>query len=103
MAQGSRRGLFYGKKDISGKNRFFEYFISKNYANEFIDQVILIIIKSLQTNKTIHIKNFGSFKVVNKKERIGRNPKNKKTYTISKRNIVSFKPSLSFKNKINNA
>ncbi|OUX53084.1 MAG: hypothetical protein CBE47_04170 [Pelagibacteraceae bacterium TMED287] len=90
------------KEDICAEINL-KYGISKNYANEFIDQVILIIIKSLQTNKNIHIKNFGSFKVVNKKERIGRNPKNKKTYTISKRNIVSFKPSLSFKNKINNA
>ena len=34
--------------------------------------------------------NIGSFKVIQKKERTGRNPKNSKNYTISARKSLSF-------------
>ena len=38
---------------------------------------------------------------VNKKERIGRNPKTKVEAKISSRKVVKFKPSLILKNKLN--
>jgi len=90
------------KEDIS-LDIHLKYGISKSYANKFIDNLITILIENLKTNNVLRIKNFGSFKILSKKERVGRNPKNKKTYVINERNVVTFKPSLSFKNKINNA
>ncbi len=89
------------KEEIS-HNIHVKYGISKNYASKFIDTLINILIENLKENKILRIKNFGSFRVKSKTERIGRNPKNKKTYIIDKRNVISFKPSISFKNMINN-
>ena len=42
------------------------------------------------------------FKILNKKERIGRNPKTKEVKIISSRKVVLFKPSKELKNYINN-
>ena len=41
------------------------------------------------------------FKIMNKSERIGRNPKTKVEAKISARKIIKFKPSLSIKEKLN--
>ena len=42
------------------------------------------------------------FEVLNKKERIGRNPKTKVETKISSRKVVKFKPSSLIKKKLNN-
>ncbi len=57
--------------------------------------------KKLKENNVVKISNFGNFKVLNKKERVGRNPKNKVETKISARKVVTFKSSNFFKNKIN--
>ena len=44
---------------------------------------------------------FGTFEVVNKNQRIGRNPKTKVLAKISARKIVKFKSSNYIKNKLN--
>ena len=51
--------------------------------------------------KKIKISSFGTFEVKDKRERIGRNPKNKIEYKISSRKIVKFKPSDVIKKKLN--
>ena len=54
----------------------------------------LISILSLNLKKKkLHIKNIGSFKIIDKHERMGRNPKTKQTHTISARKSISFIPS----------
>ena len=88
------------KKDISKKINL-EIGLSKSYANKITDNLIFIL-KDLIKNKEINIKNFGSFKIVRKNERIGRNPKNNKTYLIKERKSLSFKISKNLNNKINN-
>ena len=52
-------------------------------------------------SKKVKITSFGTFQVVNKKERVGRNPKTKIEAKISSRKVVKFKPSLMFKEKVN--
>ena len=52
--------------------------------------------------KKIKITSFGTFKVVNTKERIGRNPKTKEEAKIKSRKVVKFKASIFFKEKLNN-
>ncbi len=65
---------------------------SQNYSKKIIDDLLLII--SLNISKgQLNLKNLGSFKILNKKQRTGRNPKTKKEYIISKRKSVSFIPS----------
>ena len=75
--------------------------LSNLYSNKITDDQIDIIKKNLKS-KEVNIKNFGTFKILNKQERVGRNPKNMKAYVISKRKSISFIVSNKFNKKINN-
>ena len=89
----------FTKKDI-------EKFLSKKtgYSNslskKIVEDLIEILKKNIITNKLL-LKNIGSFKLIDKKSRIGRNPKTKETKIISSRDVVLFKPSKEFKELIN--
>ena len=74
--------------------------LSNLYINEIIDD-FLEILKTLIKENHLNIKNFGTFKVRFKKERYGRNPKNKKIYKISARRSLSFTPSKKLNKEIN--
>ena len=89
------------KKNISNKiNQRTGFSIS--YTNKITDNFINILKDSIK-HKEINIKNFGTFKTINKKKRIGRNPKNMKNYIISSRKSLSFVVSKKFNDKINNS
>ena len=75
---------------------------SKEEAKEFIEVFLNYIKVNINLKKNIKISKLASFKVVSKKERIGRNPKTGKEAIISKRKVVSCKFSKNLKNKINN-
>ena len=75
---------------------------SKNLASQIIDDFFELLIDELIKKKKVKISSFGTFKVIDKKERIGRNPKTKVVAKICARKIVKFKPSLKTKEKINN-
>ncbi len=75
--------------------------ISSLYSDELISDIINIL-KILIKEKKINITNFGTFKLIHKKERVGRNPKNKKEYIITARKSLSFKVSKKIDNKMNN-
>ena len=51
--------------------------------------------------KEVKISSLGTFKTMNKKERVGRNPKTKIEAKISSRKVVKFKASSFIKKKIN--
>ena len=90
----------FTRKDLSNKihkNVGFSKNLSMKIVDDFFESIILSIIKS---NK-IKISSFGTFITVNKKERMGRNPKTGVEAKIFSRKVVKFKPSLSFKKKIN--
>ena len=57
--------------------------------------------KSLKNKKDVKIVNFGIFKIRQKNERVGRNPKTRIEVIISKRNVVKFKASEFLLNTIN--
>tara|TARA_B110000438_G_scaffold131944_1_gene128057 strand:- start:545 stop:841 length:297 start_codon:yes stop_codon:yes gene_type:complete len=74
---------------------------SKNLSLKIIDDFFeSIISETIKLNK-IKISSFGTFSILNKKERIGRNPKTGAEKKILSRKVVKFKPSLSLKKKIN--
>ena len=75
---------------------------SKNYSSAIIDNFFETLIQELLKSNKIKISSFGTFKVINKKERIGRNPKTKVETIIVPRKVVKFKPSLLVKEKLNN-
>ncbi len=71
-------------KSLSKKKGF-----SKLLSKELIDSLISILIINIK-KKNLNLKNIGTFKIIHKNERIGRNPKTKKIYTISSRKSISF-------------
>tara|TARA_Y100000748_G_scaffold212883_1_gene178533 strand:- start:254 stop:526 length:273 start_codon:yes stop_codon:yes gene_type:complete len=90
--------LSLGKKDIVN-NISSEAFLLKSTAKDLLDTFINII-KS-NSSKNIKISNFGTFSMKTTPERVGRNPKTKKEYTISKRKKLVFKASTFVKNNLN--
>ena len=75
---------------------------SKNFSSTIIEDFFESLISELVKFNQIKISSFGTFKVINKKERIGRNPKTKVEAKISARKVVKFKPSEQIKKKLNN-
>ena len=49
----------------------------------------------------LKIHGFGTFKIIIKKERPGRNPKTKQEYLINARKVITFIPSKEIKKRIN--
>ena len=68
---------------------------SKLYSKKLINDLINILVLTIKNNE-LNIKNFGSFKKIQKKKRIGRNPKTKVKHIISARKSISFYVSKNF-------
>ena len=94
------------KKNITRKdlcNKIYQNLgFSKNISLTIIDDFFESIISELIKTNKIKITNFGTFQVINKNERMGRNPKTGIEAKICARKVVRFKPSISVKNKMNN-
>ena len=92
------------KKNISKKelanNIKIKIGLSSKKIQEVTDDLIDIIMDILIIQKKVNIKNFGSFKIIFKDKREGRNPKTKEKFTISSRNVIKFVSSDILKQKI---
>ena len=91
----------FTRKDIS-KKIYQKLGFSKNYSSQIIDNFFETMIVELLRSNKIKLSSFGTFKIINKKRRIGRNPKTKVEAKIIPRRVVKFKPSEIVKEKINN-
>ena len=87
------------KKIITQINELLGYPVS--LSDTFLENFISIIIKSLLVNRTLKLKNIGTFKIKSKKKRIGRNPKTNEENAINERNVIKFKTSKSLHDKLN--
>ena len=88
------------KKDLVNM-LYMQIGFSKQISENLIEEFFSLIITNLKKNKSVKISNFGTFSVRSKKSRVGRNPKTKEIKTISKRDVVLFKPSKEFKEFVN--
>jgi len=79
-----------------------EFGFNRKQCLDIVNDIVDIIIEGLQNDKKVKIHNFGTFKMNNKKSRVGRNPKTKEEHNISSRNVVTFKASKILLNFINN-
>ena len=70
-----------------------------SFSKKLIEDIIEIIIHNIK-NGSCNIKNLGSFKLIEKNERIGRNPKTKEEFIISSRKTISFTPSKKISKKL---
>ena len=91
----------FTRKDLSNKI-YQDLGFSKSYSSIVIDNFFETLIQELLRSNKIKISSFGTFNVVNKKRRIGRNPKTKEEVIIVPRKVVKFIPSLLLKQKLNN-
>ena len=88
------------KKDLINQI-YMQIGFSKQISESLIEDFFSLIVKNLENEGKIKLSKFGTFSIRSKKSRIGRNPKTKEEKTISKRNVVLFKPSKEFKEFIN--
>ena len=93
------------KKNLTRKNLVNklhqELGFSKNFLFRISDDFFELLITEVIDKKKVKITSFGTFTVMNKKERIGRNPKTKEETKISARKVIKFSPSLLVKKRIN--
>ena len=92
------------KRNISKKelanNIKLKIGLSSKRIQEITDDLIDIITDILIRQKKVNVKNFGSFRIIFKDKREGRNPKTKEKFTISSRNVIKFISSDILKQKI---
>ena len=93
------------KKNFNRKNLSSKIYknlgFSKNFSSAFVDNFFEILVTELIKSNEVKISSFGTFKVMSKKRRIGRNPKTKIETVITPRKVVKFKPSQVIKKKLN--
>lgn len=59
-----------------------------------------VIVEALERNEKIELRNFGVFKIKERKSRLGRNPRTGEQVPVPPRRVVVFKSGLEMKHKV---
>jgi DNA-binding protein HU-beta len=73
--------------------------IKKALAEKTVDSVLSAIRENVK--KGVQIIGFGSFCIVKRKARTGRNPKTGAAFTVNASNVIKFRPGTIFKEQVN--
>jgi DNA-binding protein HU-beta len=65
--------------------------IKETDALAIVDAILESMKAIIIRDKRLEVRDFGVFQIKERKERIGRNPKNKKEYPIPARKVVTYK------------
>ena len=68
---------------------------------KILETIFLQILEALSRGENIEIRGFGTYKIIKRKARIGRNPKNSQLVQIPEKNAVRWKMSKTFFNRLN--
>lgn len=74
--------------------------LSKKEATDIVETVLDSIKETLKEGEMVKIAGFGNFVIRNKGARKGRNPKTGENIEITPRKVVTFKPSMIFKDYV---
>ena len=74
--------------------------IPKQEAAELVEMILTEIKQALKDGETVKLSGFGNFMVRDKNARRGRNPKTGQETQITARKVVSFRPSMIFKEHV---
>ncbi len=74
---------------------------SQRSAGELVDMVFDSLKEKLLEGEPVKLVQFGTFTVRKKASRVGRNPRTGEAMEITKRSMVSFRPSKTIREKIN--
>ncbi|MCM1293987.1 MAG: integration host factor subunit alpha [Muribaculaceae bacterium] len=69
-------------------------------AYKLVDVIFDEIQESLINGEEVKFAGFGSFKILSKPERMGRNPKTGESAVISARRVASFRPCTEFRERV---
>jgi integration host factor subunit beta len=69
-------------------------------VKKIVQKTFDVIVESLVRNEKVELRNFGVFKIKERKSRLGRNPRTGESVPVPPRKVVVFKPGLEMKQKI---
>ena len=75
--------------------------IIRRDMKKILEIIFLEITETLCEGKNVEIRGFGTYKIVKRKARIGRNPKNSELVQIPKKKAIKWKISKTFFNRLN--
>jgi integration host factor subunit alpha len=75
--------------------------LNKREANDFVDAFFETMLVQLGQGHEVKISGFGNFEVRAKVSRPGRNPKTGEAVTIPPRRVITFKPTVTLREKMN--
>ena len=70
-------------------------------VEKIIEIIFHEIINALRTGRNVEIRGFGSYKIVTRKARIGRNPRNSELVEIAEKKAIKWKTSKIFFTRLN--
>lgn len=76
--------------------------VTNQEASEVLEKTLGEIAKALASGEDVKIASFGTFGIIHKKERFGRNPRTGKDAKISSRRVISFRACGDFKKLVAN-
>ena len=74
--------------------------LPKQDAEELVEMILDTVKVTLKDGETVKLSGFGNFVVRKKRSRKGRNPKTGQEIEITPRSVVSFRPSMIFKDHV---
>lgn len=69
-------------------------------VKKVVQKTLDVVVESLEKGETVELRNFGVFKVKNRRGRIGRNPRTGEEVQVPEKKVVVFKPGLILKAKV---
>ena len=69
-------------------------------VKKIVQKTFDVIVESLVRNEKVELRNFGVFKIKERKARFGRNPRTGESVPVPPRKVVVFKPGLEMKQRI---
>lgn len=69
-------------------------------VKKVVQKTLDVIVESLERGETVELRNFGVFKVKNRRGRVGRNPRTGEEVQVPEKKVVVFKAGLILKGKV---
>lgn len=77
-----------------------KYLKNKNDAHAVVEHILSTIVNGLKDDEKVMLSGFGTFKIVRKRERKGRNPRTGEEIRIRESEVPRFIPSQIFKDAV---
>ncbi|HBI14178.1 MAG TPA: integration host factor subunit alpha [Desulfobulbaceae bacterium] len=75
--------------------------VSQRNSSDIVDTVFAVLKDSLVGGESVKLVQFGTLTVRDKSPRRGRNPRTGESMTITKRKMISFRPSKQLRDRLN--